>query len=59
MYSEFLIMQSNFDQMLTFNCSSFYHFVKEVNEILYPGSVIITLPNKCQNVIDILYKMAE
>ena len=30
--------------MFTFNHSSFRHFVQEVNEILYLGSLIIGLP---------------
>ena len=34
---------SNFDQMLTFNCSPFHHFVEEDNGIWYPGRVIIKL----------------
>ena len=33
---------SNF-QMLVFNCSSFHHFVEEVNEIWYLRSLIIAL----------------
>ena len=34
---------SNFDQKLTFNHSSFPHFVQEVNGIWYPGRTIINL----------------
>ena len=35
------VLQNTFDQTCTctFNCSLFCHFVKEVNEILYPGRV--------------------
>ena len=36
-------LQSNLDQKLTFNHSSFHHIVQEVNEIWYPGRAIINL----------------
>ena len=36
-------MQNYYDQTLTFNGSSFHHFVLEVNEIWDPTSLIIPL----------------
>ena len=35
---------NNFDQMLTFDCFLFGHFVQEANEIMYPCGVILALP---------------
>ena len=39
-----IFLQNNFDQMLTFDHSSFHHFVQEVNEIWYLRRLILALP---------------